>query len=71
MACGRRGPLEAPPNGSAISAPLTGAPGDYQTSGPGELSGPLPANSGGQPPESQTPRPKAAPPRSFFLDPLL
>ncbi|MCI0599058.1 MAG: lipoprotein [Beijerinckiaceae bacterium] len=70
--CGRRGPLDAPPGGSIASAPLTGTPGDYQTSGTGELTSQTPVNSTGTPPpESPAPGPKMPPPRPFFLDPLL
>jgi predicted small lipoprotein YifL len=71
--CGRRGPVELPPDASVSAAPLTGAPGDYQPpADPSELSGqsavnPTTETSSGPAKHS----PIRPPPRPFFLDPLL
>lgn len=70
--CGRRGPLEPPPDAAASNAPLTGARGDYATPGnAGELAGQNTATSSGA---EAPPAAKQLPPRPrkpFFLDPLL
>jgi predicted small lipoprotein YifL len=70
--CGRRGPLEPPPGAPASNAPLTGAPGDYETpANSGELAGQNTAASSGAEALAAAKQPTRRPPKPFLLDPLL
>jgi predicted small lipoprotein YifL len=73
--CGRRGPLEPPPDAAALNTrPLSGTPGDEEKpANPGDLpeqnaassrSTAAPAQAGANQPPPRTPKP-------FVLDPLL
>ncbi|HTV31575.1 MAG TPA: lipoprotein [Methylocella sp.] len=68
-ACGRRGPLEPPPDATAPNPAVTGNPGDENAPvGPAELSGQNAANSNSGNQATTTAKPTH---KTFLLDPLL
>jgi predicted small lipoprotein YifL len=73
--CGRRGPLEPPPDAAASNMrPLSGTPGDEEKpANPGDLSGQNGAGSSSMtaPAQAGANLPPPRVPKPFVLDPLL
>jgi len=73
--CGRRGPLEPPPDAAALNTPpVTGTPGtEEKPANPGDLSGQNAASSSSTAAPAQAGAKQTQPraPKPFVLDPLL